>query len=42
MWHQKSITENDIIIRLIIAKLIVLQIFYYIIVSHVQWYEWVK
>ena len=39
VWHQKCITKNDIMTRLIIAKLIVLQIFNYIIVLHVQWYE---
>ena len=39
MWHQKCIVENDIMFRLITAKLIVLQIFQYIIVLHVEWYE---
>ena len=39
MWHQKCITKNDIMTRLIIAKLIVLQIFNYIIVLFVELYE---
>ena len=39
MWHQKCVTKNDIMIKLIIAKLIVLQIFCYIIVLFVQLYE---
>ena len=39
MWHQKCIIENDIMSRLIIAELIVLQTFCYIIVLFVQLYE---
>ena len=39
MWHQRCIVWDDIISRLIIAKLIALQIFNYIIVLLVQLYE---
>ena len=36
MWHQRCITEDSIISRLITAELIVLQTLHYIIVSHTQ------
>ena len=42
VWHQRCIAGDDIMTRLITAELIALQALYYIIVSHVQWYEWAE